>query len=151
LKAFLIRVLATGLGAGYSPFAPGTAGTVMAIPLFIVLSRWGFWGVFSGMVLTAIIGIPLATRMEDITGSKDPKPVVIDEIAGFLVTMIGSPAEPVTIVAGFFLFRFFDILKPPPVRTVERAFAGGLGVMADDLMAGAYSWVCLWILRTYVL
>ncbi|UCF31467.1 MAG: phosphatidylglycerophosphatase A [bacterium] len=145
-----VRVLATGLGAGYSPFAPGTAGTVVAIPLFLLLSQWGSWGVFAGLAITAAVGVPLAGRMEVLTGVKDPKPVVIDEIAGYLLTMIGSPPDALHVLSGFFLFRVFDVLKPPPVRSLERAFAGGLGVVADDLMAGAYSWACLWILRTYL-
>ena len=73
-------------------------------------------------------------------GSKDPGRVVIDEIAGYLLTMIGSPPDVLPIVAGFLLFRLFDILKPPPIKYLERALFSGLGVMADDLMAGVYAW-----------
>ena len=144
-------MLASGLGAGYSPIDPGTAGTLVAVPLFVFLCRWGTWGVLAGLLVTAAAGIPLATRMEKLTGVKDPKPVVVDEVAGFLLTMLGSAPEPRYILVGFFIFRVFDVLKPPPVRTVERSFTGGLGVVADDLMAGAYSWVCLWVLKATVL
>jgi phosphatidylglycerophosphatase A len=85
--------------------------------------------------------------MEKVLRIKDPGLIVIDEIAGYLVTMFLSPPDVIHIVAGFFLFRFFDILKPPPVRQAERFFPGGVGVMADDLLAGAYAWLCLRVME----
>jgi len=150
VKDFLVRMLATGFGSGYSPIASGTAGTVAAIPLFVLLSIWGNTGVLAGILVCVMIGIPAATRMEEMLGTSDPGQVVIDEFAGYLVTMIGSPPDLMYITAGFFLFRFFDIVKPVPVRTVERAFPGGLGVMADDLVAGGYAWISLRILEMVI-
>ncbi|TNF48609.1 phosphatidylglycerophosphatase A [bacterium] len=145
----MTRIFATGLGAGYSPFAPGTVGTLVAIPLFVILSNWGSTGVLIGLVIITLMGIPLASRMEELTATKDPGRVVIDEIAGYLVAMLGSPPDLIHILAGFLLFRFFDILKPPPIRYLERAFFSGLGVMADDLMAGAYAWGVLRLLERF--
>lgn len=149
MRNFLTRIFATGLGAGYSPVASGTAGTLVAIPLFVLLSNWGTMGVLIGLVIITILGVPLASRMEELTATKDPGRIVIDEIAGYLVTMLGSPPDLFYILAGFLLFRFFDILKPPPIRYLERALFSGLGVMADDLMAGVYAWGVLRLLERF--
>lgn len=146
----LTLVFATGFGAGYSPVASGTVGTVVAIPIFILLSQWGTLGVLAGLTVIAVLGIPAADHMERSLGTSDPGKVVIDEIAGFLLAMAGSPVAVSHIVAGFFLFRFFDIVKPPPVRQAERYLRGGLGVVADDLLAGVYAWICLRLLERFL-
>lgn len=146
----LIVLFATGLGAGYSPVASGTVGTLVAVPLFILLSRSGTSAVVAALVLITLLGIPASEQMERSLGTSDPGRIVIDEIAGYLLAMAGSPATAVHIAAGFFIFRFFDIAKPPPVRQAERLLRGGLGVMADDLLAGAYTWVCLRLLERFI-
>ena len=141
MKDALVRVLATGLGAGYFPVASGTAGTVAAIPLFLIIFHfWGSTGVLAGAVAAAIVGIPVSSRMETLLGAKDPKPVVIDEIAGFLVTMCGSPPDLIHLSTGFLLFRFFDVTKIQPARWLEKTLPGGYGIVADDIMAGLFSW-----------
>ena len=145
-----IAIFASGFGAGYAPIASGTFGTMVAIPLFIFLSRWGTPGVLAGLIFTAVLGIPAADHMERSLGASDPGKVVIDEIAGFLLAMAGSPVTIPHIVAGFFLFRFFDIVKPPPVRQAEQYLRGGLGVVADDLLAGGYAWICLRLLEKFL-
>ena len=150
MKNRLITLFASGLGAGYAPIASGTAGTLVAIPLFIILSQWGTVGVLAGLIFAVILGIPAADYMESSLGASDPGRVVIDEIAGFLLTMIMSPVTVPHIIAGFFLFRFFDIIKPPPVRQAERYLQGGTGVMADDLVAGIYAWICLRLLEKFL-
>jgi len=150
MKNRIVVIFASGLGAGYSPIASGTVGTLVAIPLFILLSQRGTPGVLAGLLITAILGIPAADHMERSLGTSDPGKVVIDEIAGFLLTMAGSPVAVLHIVAGFFLFRFFDIVKPPPVRQAERYLRGGLGVVADDLLAGAYAWIGLRLLEKFL-
>jgi phosphatidylglycerophosphatase A len=146
----LTLVFATGLGTGYAPIASGTFGTMAAIPLFIFLSRWGTPGVLTGLAIIALLGIPAADHMERSLGTSDPGKVVIDEIAGYLVTMVGSPVAAGPIIVGFFLFRFFDIVKPPPVRQAEKFFRGGLGIVADDLLAGVYAWISLKLLGTFL-
>jgi phosphatidylglycerophosphatase A len=146
----LTLLFATGLGAGYAPVASGTFGTMVAIPLFILLSLWGTPGVLAGLAVVSVLGIPAADHMERSLGTSDPGKVVIDEIAGFLLAMAGSPVAVGHIVAGFFLFRFFDIVKPPPVRQAERYLRGGLGVVADDLLAGVYAWICLRLLERFL-
>jgi phosphatidylglycerophosphatase A len=146
----LTLVFATGFGIGYAPIASGTFGTMVAIPLFILLSRWGTPGVLAGLVVIALLGIPASDHMERSMGASDPGMIVIDEIAGYLLAMAGSPVEARYIIAGFFLFRFFDIVKPPPVRQAERYLRGGLGVVADDLLAGVYAWICLRLLEKFL-
>jgi phosphatidylglycerophosphatase A len=146
----LTLLFATGLGAGYAPVASGTFGTMVAIPLFILLSQWGTPGVLAGLAVVSVLGVPAADHMERSLGASDPGKVVIDEIAGFLLAMAGSPVAVGHIVAGFFLFRFFDIVKPPPVRQAERYLRGGLGVVADDLLAGVYAWICLRLLERFL-
>lgn len=146
----LILFFATGLGVGYSPFASGTMGTLVAVPLFILLSQWGTAGVLIGLLTIAVLGVPAADYVEKRTGTTDPGRVVIDEIAGFLLTMAGSPVSVRYIVIGFLLFRFFDIVKPPPVKQADRSIRGGLGVMMDDLLAGGYAWISLRLLEKFL-
>lgn len=133
------HIIATVFGTGHAPEAPGTMGTIAAIPLFMLmdpLERPLYLG------LTALIflaGTWAAQRYQTSIGKHDPGEVVIDEVAGFLVTMALAPAGWVWIAVGFFAFRFFDILKPPPVDWLEENLPGGWGVMADDIAAGVYA------------
>ena len=120
---------------------------MVAIPVFILLSQWGDPAVLAGLAILAGLGVPAADHMERTLGVSDPGRVVIDEIAGYLLTMAGSPATAAHIITGFFLFRFFDVVKPPPVRQAEKKLRGGLGVVADDLLAGAYAWIFLRLLE----
>ena len=148
MKDAFVRILSTGLGVGYFPVASGTAGTVAAIPLFLFLSYWwGGAGVLAGAIAIALVGIPVSSRMEVLLGTKDPKPVVIDEIAGYLVTMAGSPPDLLHIAAGFLLFRFFDVTKLQPARWLEETLPGGYGIVADDIMAGLFSWGALRVME----
>lgn len=140
--------LGTGFGSGYVPGAPGTAGSLVG-----VLLVWPLLGlslpVYLVMTLAiTLIGIVAADRTAEYMGRKDPGAVVIDEIAGIMITLIGATATLPELLIGFALFRLFDIWKPPPCRWAERNFAGGLGIMADDLMAGVYACICLTLLRT---
>ena len=128
--------LATGFYAGKSPVAPGTVGTIAAIPfalVFLIIPP-PFYGVYVvGLILVAIF---LADQAEKLLDAKDPGCIVIDEIAGYVVALSIVPVTGVTITAGFFLFRFFDIVKIGPARYFERNFSGGAGVVLDDVMAG---------------
>ncbi len=127
--------LATGLGSGYSPVAPGTAGTVVAVPLAALLLTAAAGVQLAILAAAALVAVWSAGVAVARTGIKDPSTVVIDEVAGYLVTVALLPAGWPTLAAGFVLFRFFDITKPPPCRQAE-ALPGGLGVVADDLVAG---------------
>ena len=129
-------LLARGFGVGCSPVAPGTVGTALAVPLVCLQFIWST-GIFLVFVLLFILAaVYVATVAEkQMDGTDDPS-IVIDEMAGFLVAMACVPLSAWSMLAGFVLFRAFDILKPPPVNTVERKVPGGLGIVCDDLVAG---------------
>ena len=135
-------VLATWFGIGLAPVVSGTFGTLAAVPLVLLLNYFGKWyGVLVLLVIT-IVAFCAADRTRELLGRKDPSEVVIDEVAGFLVTMLLLPISLVNVGLGFILFRFFDIVKPWPVRQVER-LKGGFGIVVDDLLAGVYAHLCL--------
>ncbi len=146
-RAFLF--LASGFGAGYLPVAPGTWGSLAALPLHWLFSRLSPTGYGIALAVTVALGVASAGAAEKILDRPDPGLVVIDEIAGMLVAL--APFEPslVTWTAGFLLFRLFDIVKPFPVGWLDTRLHGGLGIMADDLAAGAYAAGCLWILLRF--
>ncbi len=135
--------MATGFGVGYSPVAPGTLGTLIAIPIYYFLSN-----ISSPIYEITLIGffflsVWVSEKAEVLFGKKDDQRIVIDEIMGFLVTMLWVPKTAILIVTGFFLFRFFDILKPFPIRRLEKGLKGGYGVVLDDVMAGVYANIVL--------
>ena len=139
--------LATGLGLGWSPIAPGTVGTLGGLPLAWAIQHSGPWPLQAGLiVLLGLMGIPLCTHAVRALGRKDPGCVVWDEIASLPITFFLIPAEqmsrPSILAAGFVLHRIFDISKIPPARQFER-LPEGLGVMADDWAAGLYSCLAL--------
>ena len=131
--------IATGLGAGYGPIAPGTWGSLPGLVLaWLVERRLGGWGVALLAALVALLGTWAADRTARRLGEKDPGVIVVDEIAGQLVTLCFLPATPQVLLAGFLLFRVFDVVKPWPASRLE-GLPGGSGIMADDLMAGLYA------------
>ena len=135
--------LATGFGVGYSPVAPGTLGTLVAIPIYYFLSK-----IPSPLYEITLIGffflsVWISENAEKFFGKKDDQRIVIDEVIGFLITMLWVPKTIRFIIIGFFLFRFFDILKPFPIRRLEKGFKGGFGVVLDDVVAGVYANIIL--------
>ena len=146
----LVILLATWGGVGFSPLAPGTAGTVAAIPLFLLLAPFPLY-----VYLPCVLGIGLvacwaAGRAEIIFQEQDNQRIVIDEAIGFFITMTAVPAQWSYILVGFLLFRVFDILKPPPIRLIERTVKGGVGVVLDDVLAGIYAHISLRILALFL-
>jgi phosphatidylglycerophosphatase A len=151
-KNQLILAAATGFGLGYSPVAPGTVGTLAALPLIWICQ--GIPVALHAFLLVCFIlgAVFVADQAEQLLGQKDPGAIVIDEIAGYGVTMCLVPVTAVTLVTGFVAFRCFDVFKIPPVRYFERQFSGGAGVVLDDIMAGvlaALTVKCLYILGVY--
>jgi phosphatidylglycerophosphatase A len=130
--------LATGLLIGNVPFAPGTFGSIIGLPLAFLLSRLNLLLSVSFILLFVFFAIAVASAAEKILSQKDPAKIVIDEIAGLMVTFAGLPFNLKTAIAGFIIFRAFDILKPFPIRTLERKVPGGGGVVLDDVLAGIY-------------
>ena len=136
-------IIATGFGVGYSPVAPGTLGTLVAIPIYYFLSD-----IPSPLYEITLIGffflsVWISENAETSFGKKDDQRIVIDEIIGFLITMLWVPKTTSFIIIGFILFRFFDILKPFPIRRLEKGLKGGYGVVLDDVAAGAYANIIL--------
>ena len=142
---FLARVIATAFGAGYSPIAPGTAGSAVAL-VILWLVPFSQTGVIVFFVAVTIIGTWAAHVVEAAVGDKDPGVIVVDEVAGMTLSVLALPSTPAVLVAGFVLFRVFDVLKPFPANVSQR-LPGGAGVMVDDLIAGAYALALLLLAR----
>lgn len=138
----LAFVLATGFGSGYSPIAPGTAGSAVGLVFVWGMSYLSLPGQLAAVLAVSVLSILAADMVARTTGLKDPGLVVADEIAGMMVTMIAIPFTLKTAFIGFILFRVMDVVKPPPARQFER-FKGGIGIVADDLMAGLYAHLAL--------
>ena len=134
----LARFIATVGPLGHSPIAPGTMGTLAAIP--IVLFLGGQTTLFMVCITLTIVGIWAAGETARDLRQHDPQIVVIDEVCGMLTAMLFVPVTWPRILTAFLAFRFFDVLKPPPVRQLER-LPGGFGIVLDDLMAGGYAWL----------
>lgn len=135
----LAWILATGFGTGYGPIAPGTWGSLPGLALAFGLYRiGGSWAVAAGALFFALTGVWAAGRVELLLARKDPGVVVVDEIAGQMVSLLLLPVSPHVLIAGFLVFRVLDVLKPWPANRLE-ALPGGSGIMADDLMVGLYA------------
>lgn len=151
MKKAIITFLATGTYTGYSPVMPGTAGTVwgVVIAYFISGATLPFQALLTALI--TLVSVPLASEMVRYTGKDDPTIVVIDEAAGFLISIFLIPFTAFNIILVFILFRFFDILKPYPAGLIDRAVGGGLGVVLDDVAAGVYANISahlvIWLLR----
>jgi phosphatidylglycerophosphatase A len=136
------RLLATGIGSGHAPVAPGTAGSAVGLLMFWPLASLPLAAQLAAGVAVFVLGALAATRVARGTGKKDPGLVVVDEVVGMWVTLVGLPFGVVTAAAGFVLFRIMDVAKPWPARDLER-LPGGWGIMADDVAAGIYAHLLL--------
>jgi len=143
---FAIVVSTVGF-TGYFPVASGTAGTLVSACLFWALRDLASWHHVVIALGVLLLGIGVAGRAERIFGQKDSGKIVIDEMAGFWVTMLFHPPSLKWIVIGFALFRLFDVVKVFPADYAERRFQGGIGVMLDDVVAGTYANGVLHLLR----
>ncbi len=142
LKLRLAFVFATGFGSGFSPVAPGTAGSAVGLLFVWAMSALGLPGQIAAVVGVSILSMVTADIVARSVGLKDPGLIVADEVAGMMVTMIAIPFTLTSAGLGFILFRLMDVVKPPPARQFER-FKGGVGIVADDLMAGVYAHLAL--------
>lgn len=138
-----ILILATGIGVGYSPVAPGTLGTLVAILIYYFLSEISPPLYEITLIGFFFLSVWVSENAERFFRKKDDQRIVIDEIIGFLTTMLWVPKTIRFVIIGFFLFRFFDILKPFPIRRLEKGFKGGFGVVLDDVLAGVYANIVL--------
>jgi phosphatidylglycerophosphatase A len=145
-----VHFLSLGFGSGLAPRAPGTFGTLAAIPVYLVLQGLPLWAFLAVTLLFALVGIHLCGSTARALGVHDHGGIVWDEIVGYLITMIAVPLDWRWIVVGFLLFRLFDILKPWPIRWLDRRVGGGFGIMIDDVLAGLLAMGCLHAILFYV-
>lgn len=145
-----IHLLSLGFGSGLSPIAPGTMGTLVAIPLYWLVAGVGLGNYLLITLFAALLGIYLCGATARALGVHDHGGIVWDEIVGYFITMTAVPFSWQWALVGFLLFRFFDILKPWPIRKVDRQVGGGLGIMLDDIMAGIYAWMVLQLLMMWL-
>ncbi|MGY3885905.1 phosphatidylglycerophosphatase A [Aeromonas aquatica] len=144
------HLLAVGFGAGLSPKAPGTMGTLVAIPLYLLVSGLSTPWFVALLALGFVAGIWICQGATDAIGMPDHGAIVWDEVIGFGVTMIAAPAGWEWVLAGFVLFRLFDVLKPWPISWFDRRIHGGLGIMLDDLIAGLFALLCMQLLAGWI-
>ena len=138
-------LVATAFGAGYSPIAPGTAGSAVAL-VILWLVPFSQAGLVVFLVAVTLLGTWAAHVAEAVVGDKDPGVIVIDEVAGMTLSVLVLPLTVPVLLAGFVLFRVFDVVKPFPAGRLQRLH-GGVGVMIDDLIAGVYALVILLLVR----
>ena len=149
MRRFVI-LFATWGGTGYSPVASGTVGTLAAIPFYLLYCRLPLPLYLATLVPFFFLASWAAGRAEEIFGKKDAGQIVIDEVLGYLVTMAGVSLSWTSVVAGFFLFRFFDIVKIEPARWCDQRLKNGYGVVLDDVVAGIYAAIALRLLLRFL-
>lgn len=143
-KSFII-FLATGFGSGYAPKAPGTFGSIAGLGVYCILMQFGLTTYTLATLLVCIVGVPICGLTAKWWQTHDHPSIVWDEIAGILITLWAFPFHLWTIVLGFVWFRVFDILKPWPISLLDKHVKGGLGIMIDDILAGIFAWVALFL------
>ncbi|MCU7998283.1 phosphatidylglycerophosphatase A [Shewanella sp. SM101] len=145
-----VHFLALGFGSGLAAKAPGTFGTLAAIPLYLLMAPLPLtW--YIGLTLVGVFaGFYICGKAAQDMGVHDHGAIVWDEVVGLLITMIAAPAGWGWLLVGFGLFRFFDIIKPWPIRWLDAKVHGGFGIMIDDVLAGVFSFICLQGLVWYV-
>ena len=145
-----VDFFALGFGSGLLPKGPGTAGTVVAIPVYLLLQSLTLNIYIALVTALFIVGIPICAHTARRMGVHDHPGIVWDEIVGYLVTMTFAPPGWLWIAAGFVLFRLFDIAKPWPIRLLDRNVGGGFGIMVDDLLAGIFAAALLQLMVVYL-
>ena len=145
-----IHFLAFGFGSGAAPVAPGTFGTLAAVPLYLLLDLLPLGYYLLALIASFAVGIYLCDKTSKDIGVHDHGGIVWDEFVGYWVTMLVAPSGWEWIVGGFLLFRFFDIVKPFPIGWLDKQIDGGLGIMVDDVVAGSFAWFCLQLIAMFV-
>jgi phosphatidylglycerophosphatase A len=145
-----VDCLALGFGSGLVPLAPGTAGTLVAVPLYLLMQALPLEFYIPLVMGLFLLGIPICAHTTQRLGVHDHPGIVWDEIVGYLVTMTFAPPGWIWIATGFVLFRVFDVIKPWPIGWCDRRVHGGLGIMLDDLLAGVMAAVVLHLIVVFL-
>ncbi len=144
--------VATWFGCGLMQPAPGTWGTLGGLPVALLLLAMGNkTALLIGIVLIALLGLWACNKFQAMIGTHDHSMIVIDEVVGISIALLGASLSPLSIVLAFLLFRFFDIVKPWPISYLDKNIGGAWGVMADDMLAGVFAAITLWGLHHYAL
>lgn len=141
-----IHFIACGFGSGAMPYAPGTFGTMVAIPLYLIIQPLSLVVYLSVLFVATFIGFWLCGKTARDFGVHDHPAIVWDEILGYGITMIAAPQGWLWIILGFLLFRLFDIWKPWPIHTIDQYVNNGVGIVLDDIIAGVYASISLQII-----
>lgn len=141
-----IHFFSLGFGTGCAPKAPGTFGTLAAVPVYLLCQNLSLTVYLLLTLVLFVIGIWLCQVTADAMGLHDAPAIVWDEIVGYLITMIAAPPGVIWVVCGFVLFRLFDIWKPWPIRVIDSKVHGGLGIMLDDVLAAVFALICMQLL-----
>jgi len=148
LKSLLknpVHLLAFGFGSGLAPKAPGTFGTLVAIPIFLLICELSLLHYSLFVLASALAGIYICGKTARDLHVHDHSGIVWDEMVGYWIAMIMIPVSWHSLLAAFLLFRLFDIWKPFPIRWLDRQVKGGFGIMIDDVLAGFFAWCCLYL------
>lgn len=146
-----IYFLAFGLGLGLSPFAPGTFGTLLGVLIYIINHYYIHVNEFIIIIISFIVGVYICDQTAKALNHHDHPGIVWDEVVGYLITMINIKFSFLNVVLGFILFRFFDILKPWPIKIADQKILGGFGIMIDDVLAAVYANITLSLIIYYLL
>ena len=144
-----IHFLALGFGSGLSPKAPGTMGTIAAIPVFLLMASFPLVNYLAVVGVMSMFGIYICGKAASDAGVHDHGAIVWDEIVGFVITMTLVPVSWISVLVGFILFRIFDIFKPWPISWLDKNCHDGLGIMADDILAGVAACLCMHALLAF--
>jgi phosphatidylglycerophosphatase A len=134
-----ILFLSSGGFIGNIPFAPGTFGSLLGLPLCFLLSKVNLWVSILFLLIFVALTVWVCNKAQQLIQEEDPGCIVIDEISGMMLSLTGIPFNPVSAAAGFVVFRLLDIFKPFPIRAIEKKFSGGAGIVLDDIAAGMIS------------
>ncbi|MGB0899155.1 MAG: phosphatidylglycerophosphatase A [Psychrobium sp.] len=144
-----IHFLALGFGSGLAPKAPGTFGTLAALPLYFLMMHLSLPVFIALTLVITIVGFWICDIAAKDMQVHDHGAIVWDEVAGMLITMIAAPVGLLPLIVGFVLFRFFDIIKPWPIKLLDRHVKGGFGIMIDDVLAGVFAAICLQVIHYF--
>ncbi|MFB2733768.1 phosphatidylglycerophosphatase A family protein [Shewanella mangrovisoli] len=145
-----IHFLALGFGSGLAAKAPGTFGTLAAVPLYLLLAQLPLSWYLAVTLVCVLAGIYICDKAAKDMGVHDHGAIVWDEVAGLLITMVAAPAGVLWLGVGFVLFRLFDIIKPWPIRWLDAKVEGGLGIMIDDVLAGIFALIGVQALAAFI-
>lgn len=145
-----VHFLAFGFGSGTAPVAPGTFGTLAAVPLYLLFDMLPLTMYLLLLIVMFGFGIWICERTAQDLGVHDHGGIVWDEFVGYWITMVAAPPGWLWLLAGFVFFRIFDIFKPFPISWLDKQVKGGLGIMLDDAVAGTFAWLCVQLLAVAI-